>query len=103
LGSVLSQVKEDGRVHPIAFHSRKFEAAEINYEVHDKELVSIVNSFEQWHQLLEGSSHQNMNFKPFWTQNSCVASYIILWTGLTTRLMIEHGNLLKTLAMLLNF
>ena len=58
LGSVLSQVKEDGRVHPIAFHSRKFEAAEINYEVHDKELLSIVDSFEQWRHLLEGSSHQ---------------------------------------------
>jgi hypothetical protein len=45
LGSVLSQVKEDRLVHPIAFHSRKFEAAKVNYEVHDKELLSIVNSF----------------------------------------------------------
>jgi hypothetical protein len=63
LGSVLSQVKEDGRAHPIAFHSRKFEATEINYEVHDKELLSIVDSFEQWRHFLEGSSHQNNNLQ----------------------------------------
>jgi Holliday junction resolvase-like predicted endonuclease len=58
LGSVLLQVKEVECVHPIAFHSWKFKATEINYEVHDKELLSIVDSFEQWGHLLEGSSHQ---------------------------------------------
>jgi hypothetical protein len=38
LGAILSQPDKDGRLHPIAFHSRKFIAAEINYEIHDKEL-----------------------------------------------------------------
>ena len=38
LGSILSQIGNDGKLHPLAFHSRKFEAAEINYEIHDKEL-----------------------------------------------------------------
>jgi hypothetical protein len=46
LGSILSQHGEDGLLCPLAFHSRKFTAAEINYEVHDKELVAIVDSFE---------------------------------------------------------
>jgi hypothetical protein len=36
LGAVLSQNGEDGRLHPIAFHLRKFTAAEINYEIYDK-------------------------------------------------------------------
>jgi hypothetical protein len=36
LGAILSQKDEEGRLHPIAFHSRKFQLAEINYEVHDK-------------------------------------------------------------------
>ena len=44
LGSVLSQ--PNGLLYPVAFHSRKFEAAEINYEIHDKELLAIVDSFE---------------------------------------------------------
>ena len=36
LGCVLSQFKEK-RLHPIAFHSRKLNDAERNYEIHDKE------------------------------------------------------------------
>ena len=31
LGAVLSQLCEDDRWHPVAFHSRKFSPAEINY------------------------------------------------------------------------
>ena len=58
LGSILSQQGDDEQLHPVAFHSRKFNAAEINYEVHDKELLAIVDSFEQWRHLLEGSLHQ---------------------------------------------
>jgi hypothetical protein len=44
LGAVLSQPDKDGRLHPIAFHSRKFTTAEINYEIHNKELLAIVDS-----------------------------------------------------------
>ena len=58
LGSILSQPGKDGQSHPVAFHSRKFTAAEINYEVHDKELLAVVDSFEQWRHFLEGSPHQ---------------------------------------------
>ena len=58
LGSILSQQGMDGKLHPVAFHSRKFDVAEINYEVHDKELLAIVDSFEQWCHFLEGSPHQ---------------------------------------------
>ena len=45
-------------IHNVAFHSRKFDAAEINYEIHDKELLAIVDSFMQWRHFLEGSSNQ---------------------------------------------
>ena len=58
LGSILSQSRDDGKYHPIVFHSIKFEAAEINYEIHNKELLANVDSFEQWCHLLEGSTHQ---------------------------------------------
>ena len=57
LGAVLSQHGEDGRLHPVAFHSRKFTAAEINYEIHDKELLAIVDSFQEWRHFLEGAQH----------------------------------------------
>ena len=58
LGSILSQQGNDEKLHPVAFHSRKFDAAEINYEIHDKELLAIVDSFMQWRHFLEGSPHQ---------------------------------------------
>ncbi|MBW0589207.1 hypothetical protein O181_128922 [Austropuccinia psidii MF-1] len=41
LGAVLSQVSDSGK-HPIAFDSRKLIPAELNYEIHDKELLGIV-------------------------------------------------------------
>jgi hypothetical protein len=45
LGAVLSQNGEDGRLHPVSYHSQKFTAVEIKYEIHDKELLAIVDSF----------------------------------------------------------
>jgi hypothetical protein len=35
LGDILSQLCDDGKWHPVAFHSRKFQPVEINYDVHD--------------------------------------------------------------------
>ena len=47
LGTILSQINDDRELHPVAFHSRKFEATEINFEIHDKELLAILDSFRQ--------------------------------------------------------
>ncbi|MBW0587675.1 hypothetical protein O181_127390, partial [Austropuccinia psidii MF-1] len=41
LGALLSQVSDSGK-HPIAFDSHKLIPAELNYEIHDKELLGIV-------------------------------------------------------------
>ncbi len=48
LDMVLSQHGKDVRLHPVVFLSRKFLAMEINYEIHDKELLAIMNAFEKW-------------------------------------------------------
>ena len=48
LRAVLSQYGNDSHLHPIAFYSRKFSQAKINYEICDKELLAIVASFEIW-------------------------------------------------------
>jgi hypothetical protein len=57
LDSVLSQYGKDGRFHPIAYCSRKFSTVEINYEIQDKELLAIIDAFEEWCHLLEGAQH----------------------------------------------
>jgi hypothetical protein len=48
LGGTLSHTAEDKKLHPNAFHSRKVSPAEINYEIHDKELLAIVDCFKTW-------------------------------------------------------
>jgi hypothetical protein len=53
LGGTLSQVSDDKKLHPNAFHCRKFSPAEINYEIHDKELLAIIDYFKGWRRYLE--------------------------------------------------
>ena len=48
VGSILSQQGDDGKLQPVAFHLRNFDTIEINYEVHDRALIAIVDSFAQW-------------------------------------------------------
>jgi hypothetical protein len=57
LGGTLSQTAQDEKLHPNAFHYRKFSPAEINYGIHDKELLTIVDCFKAWQRYLEGSLH----------------------------------------------
>ena len=53
LGAVMSQECEDGRLHPMAFHSRMFKPAEINYDIHDKEMLTIVAALKEWEHMLK--------------------------------------------------
>jgi hypothetical protein len=54
IGACLSQADEKGKLRPVAYLSRKFTPAEGNYEVHDKELLAIIESFRHWRVYLEG-------------------------------------------------
>ena len=47
LGTCLSQPDAEGRLHPVAYRSRKFSGLELNYDVHNKELLAIVDAFEE--------------------------------------------------------
>jgi len=40
------------------FHSRKFQPAQINYEIHDKELLAVVEAFKHWRRYCEGATYQ---------------------------------------------
>ena len=48
LAAVLSITTSNGEIHPIAFHSRTFSTPELNYDVHDKELLMIFEAFKSW-------------------------------------------------------
>ena len=45
---ILSIVNEENEVHLVAFHSYTFTAAEFNYNMHDKELLTIFEAFKIW-------------------------------------------------------
>jgi hypothetical protein len=70
LGGVVSQVGYDGLLHPIGFFSRKLNHAEINYEIHDKELLSIVATVKHFRGELRSckdkftilSDHRNLQY-----------------------------------------
>jgi len=70
LAAILSIMTKDNEIHPIAFHSRTFSAPELNYDVHDKELLVIFEAFKMWRHYLEGSAspidvvtdHKNLEY-----------------------------------------
>jgi len=53
LRSALSEYK-GRRLHPVASHSRKLNSAQRNYEIHDKELLAIMEAFKEWKRYLWG-------------------------------------------------
>jgi hypothetical protein len=48
IGAVISQEQDDGTLRPVAYESRKLKAAEVNYPVHEKELLAIVHALKVW-------------------------------------------------------
>jgi len=59
LGAVISQRDpETGLLHPITFYSRKFNSAELNYEIYDKEMLAIVESMDRYRHYFEGLGHK---------------------------------------------
>ena len=45
-GAISSQLDEKDRLYPIIFYFKKFTAPELNYNIYDKELLAIVDSFK---------------------------------------------------------
>jgi hypothetical protein len=70
IGAVLSHRGTDEMFRLIAYHSQMFSLAEINYEIHHKELLAIMDSFKVWRRYLEGAldpvlvytDHQNLDY-----------------------------------------
>ena len=57
IGAVLSQRAEsDDQLHPCAFFSRRLTQAERNYDVGNRELLSIHDALKEWRHWLEGAN-----------------------------------------------
>ena len=68
IGATLLQEKSAGKYEVIEFFPRKLTSGELNYTVHDKELLAIVDSCDHWRHFLIGvekptlvlSDHKNL-------------------------------------------
>ena len=54
VAGVLSQLQDDGHWHPVAYFSETMHGAELNYHIHDKELLAVVRALQCWRAELIG-------------------------------------------------
>ncbi len=47
-GEVLSQYDDEDILHPVTFYSKNMVSAECNYEIYDKELLTIIRCLKHW-------------------------------------------------------
>jgi transposase InsO family protein len=58
IAGVLSQLHPDGEWYPVAFYSKTMDPAECNYGIHDKEMLAVVRSLDQWRPELQATSQR---------------------------------------------
>jgi hypothetical protein len=58
IGAVCSQPDENNILHPIGYYSRKMKDPELNYDIHDKELLAIVDGLRKWDTYCRSTPHQ---------------------------------------------
>ena len=56
-GGVLMQKDDNGDLHPCAYLSQTFTAAERNYDIYDHELLAVIHALDHWRHYLQGTSH----------------------------------------------
>ena len=59
-GAVLTQLDINGDRHPCAFISRTFSPTERNYEIYDRELLSVIRALQEWRHYIQGSNHKTI-------------------------------------------
>ncbi|KAI0992060.1 hypothetical protein K3495_g16126, partial [Podosphaera aphanis] len=70
MGGCLSQKDREGRLRPVAYFSKRLNSAEVNYPIHDKEMLAIVTCIQEWKAELRSvakpftilSDHKNLNY-----------------------------------------
>jgi len=73
-GAVLSQqLPREEKWHPVAFYSKSLSLVEQNYEIHDKEMLTIIRTLEEWRHFLEGARH----LVEIWTDHKNLEYFIM--------------------------
>ncbi|KAL0154822.1 hypothetical protein M9458_049085 [Cirrhinus mrigala] len=76
IGAILSQRHgQPSKLHPCAFYSRKLTSAERNYDVGNKELLSMKAAIEEWRHWLEGAKPRQARWALFFTRFNFTVTY----------------------------
>ena len=51
------QTDDNGDHHPCAYFSKTFAPAEQNYDIYDRELLTVILALDEWRQYLRGTTH----------------------------------------------
>ena len=80
--AILSQPGEKGEVRPVAYRSKTMTKTEVNYDVHDKESLEIVQALVDWRRYVSNSEHciriltDHQNLIPFTTTKRLIGRQI---------------------------
>jgi hypothetical protein len=58
IGAVLMQKDDKNILHPVAFFSKTMNNAQRNYDVYNRELLALVETFRHWRHYLHSAAHQ---------------------------------------------
>jgi RNase H-like domain found in reverse transcriptase len=57
-GAILQQPDEAGQLRPVGYDSQTFNNAKHGYDIHDRELLTVIQGLLAWRHLLVGSPHK---------------------------------------------
>ena len=57
IGIYLTQKENNSKIQIVAFYSRKITEPELNYNIYDKKLLTIVEALREWRVYLEGTKY----------------------------------------------
>ena len=55
--AVLMQMDKNSDLHPCTYFSCTFSSAQRNYNIYDRELLTVILALEEWRQYLQGTTH----------------------------------------------
>ena len=58
IGEYIQQLRQNKKIHPVTFYSKKIFPAEMNYDIYDKELLTVITAFQEWKVYLKGVKYQ---------------------------------------------
>jgi RNase H-like domain found in reverse transcriptase len=102
LAEILSQVESKGEIHLVTYLSRTFSDTELNYDTHDKELMTIYKVFKAWRHYLEGTKvpadvvtdHKNLEyFCTTWILSRKQACWSTFLSGFNMAIRFHPGHL----------